>query len=167
MRLFISIRFTEPVINALEAFQLRLKASGVEGYFAVRENLHLTLAFIGDYGAPDEVMDVIETVPFEPMAMKLNGMGSFGDVYWAGIEQNTSLDNYVRRLRRALAEHKIPYDRKRFFPHITVVRRAIYRGKTVLPQVEPPQGKMVIEHISLMRSERGKHGMIYTEIGRS
>ncbi len=167
MRLFISIQFTEPVINALEAFQSRLKASGVEGYFAVRENLHLTLAFIGDYGAPDEVMDVIETVPFEPMTMKLNGMGSFGDVYWAGIEQNTSLDNYVRRLRRALAEHKIPYDRKRFFPHITVVRKAIYRGKTVLPQVEPPQGKMVIEHISLMRSERGKHGMIYTEIGRT
>jgi 2'-5' RNA ligase len=46
------------MINALEAFQSRLKASGVEGYFAVRENLHLTLAFIGDYGASDEVMDV-------------------------------------------------------------------------------------------------------------
>ena len=51
MGLFISIQFTEPMINALEAFQSRLKASGVEGYFTVRENLHLTLAFIGDYGA--------------------------------------------------------------------------------------------------------------------
>ena len=48
MRLFISVQFTEPMINALEAFQSRLKASGVEGYFAVRENLHLTLAFIGE-----------------------------------------------------------------------------------------------------------------------
>ena len=58
MRLFISVQFKDPMINALEAFQSRLKASGVEGYFAVRENLHLTLAFIGDYGASDEVMDV-------------------------------------------------------------------------------------------------------------
>ena len=167
MRLFISVQFTEPMIKALEAFQSRLKASGVEGYFAVRENLHLTLAFIGEYGAPDDVMDVIDFVPFAPMPLKLNGMGNFGDLYWAGIEENTGLDNYVKRLRRALAEHKIPYDRKRFSPHITVVRKAIYHGKTILPEVEPPQGKMVIEHISLMRSERGKHGMIYTEIGRT
>ena len=55
MRLFISIQFTDPMIDALEAFQSRLKASGVEGYYAARENLHLTLAFIGDYGEPDEV----------------------------------------------------------------------------------------------------------------
>ena len=47
MRLFISIQFTDPMIDALEAFQSRLKASGVEGYYAARENLHLTLAFIG------------------------------------------------------------------------------------------------------------------------
>jgi len=88
-------------------------------------------------------------------------------LYWAGIEQNTGLKNYVRRLRRALAEHKIPYDHKRFSPHITVVRKAVYHGKNVLPQVDPPLGEMVIEHISLMKSERGKHGMIYTEIERS
>ena len=164
MRLFISIQFTDPMIDALEAFQSRLKASGVEGYYAARENLHLTLAFIGDYGTPDAVMDVIESVPFEPMPMKLYGMGNFGDLYWAGIEQNTELNHYVKRLRRALAEHHIPYDRKRFNPHITVLRKATYHGKTILPEVEPPQGEMVIEHISLMRSERGKHGMIYTEI---
>ena len=167
MRLFISIQFTDPMIDALEAFQSRLKASGVEGYFAARENLHLTLAFIGDYGEPDAVMDVIESVPFEPMTMKLHGMGNFGELYWAGIEQNAGLENYVKRLRRALVEHKIPYDRKRFYPHITVVRKAIFHGRTILPEVEPPQGEMVIEHISLMRSERGKHGMIYTEIGRT
>ena len=29
MRLFISIQFTDPMIDALEAFQSRLKASGV------------------------------------------------------------------------------------------------------------------------------------------
>ena len=108
MRLFISVQFTEPMINALEAFQSRLKASSVEGYFAVRENLHLTLAFIGDYGAPDEVMDVIEAVPFEPMTMKLNGMGNFGDLYWAGIEENIGLDKLSGGCTGLLLSKKFP-----------------------------------------------------------
>ena len=46
MRFFISVQFTEPMINALEAFQSRLKASSVEGYFANA----VICGFIGEAG---------------------------------------------------------------------------------------------------------------------
>ena len=50
MRLFIAILFEENIINALTHFQDNLKAKGVKGNFSRRENLHITLAFIGEYG---------------------------------------------------------------------------------------------------------------------
>jgi 2'-5' RNA ligase len=67
----------------------------------------------------------------------------------------------VRRIRRALAEHDIPFDRKRFSPHITLLRRA--SGKLPGHEIRPAVTR--VESISLMRSDRGRNGMIYTELG--
>ena len=166
MRLFIAIQFDEVILDALEKFQDQLKLEGLQGRYIPRENLHLTMAFIGEYGNPHVVMDAVDSVRLEPFTLGLEGAGSFGDLYWAGIRRNTVLEANVKKLRHALAERNIPFDRKRFSPHITLVRKAVFQGKTALPVINPPGGKMEVEGISLMRSERGKHGMIYTEIGR-
>ena len=71
------------------------------------------------------------------------------------------LMSVVRRIRRALAESEIPFDRKRFSPHITLIRKA--SGKMPGIQVQPVT--MTVSTISLMRSDRGRNGMIYTELG--
>ncbi len=39
------------------------------------------------------------------------------------------------------------------------------RGGNGIPVSDPPKGSMVAARVSLMRSERGRNGMIYTEIG--
>ena len=165
MRLFIAIRFPESILNALTSFQEELSSCGLRGRFAPPENLHLTLAFIGEYGRPDEVADAISSVPFEPFSLRLDGLGRFGDIYWAGLAENRPLSGYVRNLRHALADRNIPFDRKRFSPHITLVRKAVFLGDGALPRVTPPTAGAEIRRVSLMRSERGKHGMIYTDIG--
>ena len=67
-------------------------------------------------------------------------------------------------MRRALAEGDIPFDRKRFSPHITLIRKASLDRD--LPGVPVPDAGMEIDSIALMRSDRGKRGMIHTEIGR-
>lgn len=128
------------------------------------ENLHLTLAFIGEYGNPDNVLDAMDAAPFEPFHLSLDGVGHFGDLYWAGIEDNDMLSKYVRRLRRSLSDYGIPFDCKRFSPHITLVRRAAFQSEPFF-DLSPRNADMEVQGISLMRSERGKHGMIYTEIG--
>ena len=166
MRLFIAIQFEEEILDALTDFQEDLKKSGVTGNYTKRENLHITLAFIGDYGNPDEVLDVLEEVEFRPLDIAIEGVGSFGDLFWAGLSENPELYGYVKRLRRALSERNIPYDKKKFSPHITLIRKYSYKGKRMIPILDPPKGKMKAMHVSLMRSDRGKHGMIYTEIGR-
>ncbi len=162
MRLFVAIRLNDDVRDALAAVQAGLRAGRVGGNYTKRENLHLTLAFIGEYGDPDRVLDVMRSVPFRPFPIRLEGFGSFGDLYWCGLARQDELTVYVKRLRRALAEADIPFDRKRFSPHITLLRRASF---DTLPGVAVPEASMTAERVSLMRSERGKNGMIYTELG--
>ena len=166
MRLFVAVRLSEEMKQALTDAQRAMLARGVRGTYSPEENLHLTLAFIGEYPDAQPVRDALESVRFAPFAIRLDGVGRFGDLWWAGVEASAPLAALARRVRRALADNNIPFDRKRFSPHITLVRKAEYYGETPLPPVHAPEGEMEVTAILLMRSDRGKHGMIYTEIGR-
>ena len=189
MRLFIAIQLNDEMKDALTRLQKQLQRQGVRGNFTRRENLHLTLAFIGEYPDPYDVKDIMEAIDFEPFDISLDGMGSFGSLWWMGLnsggngEENASgegrdagdeLKILAKHLRHALADAGIPFDRKKFSPHITLVRKPTVRNgaaeagaKPAIPEevlADLPRASMLVDHISLMRSERGKHGMIYTEL---
>ena len=165
MRLFIAIQFDKKIVDALTDFQNDLKRMGVTGNYTRRENLHITLAFIGEYGNPDDIIEAMENVDFRPMDISLDGVGNFGEIFWVGLKDNPELKGYVKRLRHELADRGIPFDKKKFSPHITLIRKANYKGGKAIPVENAPQGKMTATRVSLMKSERGKNGMIYTEIG--
>lgn len=180
MRLFIAIQLNEEMKDALTRLQKQLQRQGVRGNFTRRENLHLTLAFIGEYPDPYDVKDVMERIDFEPFDISLDGMGSFGSLWWMGLSSSSESDadsdelkTLAKHLRRALADAGIPFDRKKFSPHITLVRKPAIRNgfeagaRAAIPEevlADLPRASMLVDHISLMRSERGKHGMIYTEL---
>lgn len=165
MRLFIAIEFNEEILQALTNLQSEWKVLGLRGNITPVENLHLTLAFIGEYGNPTAVLEAMNSVPFSAFNVRLDGIGNFRDLYWAGIAQNVPLANYVRRLRKALAEHDVPFDRKKFSPHITLVRRAEFNGSMEELLKNPPSGEMEVKTVSLMSSTRGKNVMIYKNVG--
>ena len=161
MRLFIAIRLSDDMKDALVHAQNELYDCGVRGRFTAEENLHLTLAFLGEVPDAEPVLDALSTLSFAPFELRLEGMGCFGDVWWAGLKESAPLEALARRLRRVLAEREIPFDRKRFSPHITLIRSA--SGK--LPGLQLRPAAMTVSAVSLMRSDRGKRGMIYTELG--
>ena len=113
----------------------------------------------------DEIIDAMTGFQSELREKSLSGVGHFGDLFWVGLSDNPALNAYVKRLRHCLADAGIPFDKKRFSPHITLIRRAEYKYEGEIPVYDVPEGRMKVECISLMRSDRGKHGMIYTEIG--
>ena len=147
--------------DALTDAQRIMYDCGVRGNFTSEENLHLTLAFIGEYPNAETVMDAISGVKFTPFELVLDGIGRFDDLWWAGLQDSAALVAVVRRVRRALAENEIPFDRKRFSPHITLIRKASRdaAGIAIAPET------MTVRTISLMSSKRGRNGMIYTEVG--
>ena len=165
MRLFIAILFEDDTIKSMQEVQERLRDAGIEGRFMPRENLHMTLAFIGDYGEPDDVLEVMDEIPFKPFCVNTDRVYPFRDMYMMSFAESDDLSTYVRRLRRALAQADIPYDRKKFVPHVTLVRKASSKVKDlIIPDISEPV-TIQVRGISLMRSEFGKNGMIYTEIG--
>ena len=116
MRLFIAFQMTEEMKQALVSVQDALRRGGARGNYTRVENLHLTLAFIGEYPDPDRALEAMGTVSFAPIPLGLEGFGSFGDLYWCGLRGSDALSACAKRLRRALAEAGVPYDRSRFRP---------------------------------------------------
>ena len=166
MRLFLAVQLNNEMKKAIISAQNKLKQNKVNGRYTDVQNLHLTLAFIGEYGNTDNVLEAMEQVHFESFQLKLGGhIGSFGDLLWAGLEQSDELEKLDRQLRHSLAEYHIPFDKKKFNPHITLLRNAVIPTYTDISSINIDKVSMTVSEISLMRSEHGKHGMIYTEIG--
>ena len=164
MRLFIALLPDENVKQALADAQNELRRRNISGHCAPKHNLHLTLCFIGEYSDPDRVLELMEQIRFEPFDITLAGyISHFDEVLWAGIEKSPELEKYVKQLRHVLAENGIPFDRKGFEPHITLMRDAdVFQP---FSDIVVEKETMTVSTISLMRSDLGKHGAQYTEIG--
>ena len=165
MRLFIAIPLSDAARDAVLRIQNTFRTAGVRGNYTSRENLHLTLAFIGEYSDPDGVLDALETVEFAPLSLVMERLGRFDDLWWTGFADSPELTALVKRLRRTLAEAGIPYDRKKFLPHVTILRRADVPARAGLPPIWPEPQRMTADRVVLYQSTRGKNGMIYTELG--
>ena len=165
MRLFIAVPMDRPMRKALLSVQDAFRREGVRGNYTPPENLHLTLAFIGEYGDPDAVLAAMEGLSFSPIPLRLDRLGAFDSLWWAGLSESTALDALVRQLRRALADAGIPFDRKKFLPHITLLRKPVLPRRFDPGSLPLPAAAMRAERLSLMLSTRGKAGMIYPELG--
>ena len=164
MRLFIAISFNDEIRAALVKTQDYLSRHGVRGSVVPRENLHMTLTFIGEHPDPDQVLEVMEKVEFSAFPIILNDIGLFNNnVLWAGVHESEPLQRLVKHMRYELAKADIPFDRKAFMPHITLFRNV--DDSNGVPETYIPDVSMVVDSISLFRSDRGRNGMVYTELG--
>ena len=162
MRLFIAIKPDNKTLLALTGIQEQIKKQGVYGNYTPYRNLHITLAFIGEYHDPKKALEAMKTVPFSPFAVSVKGIGSFGELHYADMEVSDDLKEYVKSLRSALDKAGIPYDKKSFTPHITLLRRA---SKPVSHNITVRPVSMTADSVILMKSERGDAGMIYSPLG--
>ncbi len=165
MRLFIAINFDENMTDALIEMQDDLMRCGVNGNFTREENLHMTLVFIGESDEPEKIEEIMRDVPLRSFTVKVSGMRRFKDMVFANVEDNPDLNDYVKRLRHALSENDIDFDKKKFMSHITLVRRASGAKDIPMQMGDAIEEKMRVNGISLMKSEQGRHGIVYTEIG--
>ena len=94
-----------------------------------RENIHLTLAFLGDTKAslvPD-LIALARDIAFPPLCLPLDRIGYWrhNRIIWCGAEQDPpALSELVSALRARLDSGGIAYDHKPFVSHMTLVRNA-------------------------------------------
>ena len=161
MRLFIAVDLADNMKKALVGTLHELKKQGITGSYVPVQNLHLTLAFLGEVKDPDEVIKVMDSLQAESSRLSFDGFGNFGDTWWVGIKANQKLKKYASDLRKALQEADLPCDQSKFEPHVTLVRKM--KGKKPAGIVVPKED-MMVRKISLMRSDYKDGKRVYKEI---
>lgn len=161
MRLFIAIQLSPKMKKALVSCMHDLKKQGVEGNYVPAQNLHMTLAFIGEYDNPGKVKEIMKKVLLPEFRLSLGDKGNFGNILWAGVKGNQKLKTYVRDLRAALAAEGIPFDKDKFVPHITLIRKVSAKKPY---QFHMPKAEMTVEKASLMKSEQKNGKAMYKEL---
>jgi len=162
MRLFVAIELSEGIKDRLCDVMRSLRRRGIYGRYTRKENLHLTLAFIGESERIGDAIGAIGSVRAIPFEIKLSGSGYFGDLLWAGVEKNKELERVARDMCQALREVGFDIENRRFSPHITLVRKIGSDAKSCELTVPPVQ--MTVRCISLMCSDQMDGGPVYTPV---
>ncbi|MBO4835725.1 MAG: RNA 2',3'-cyclic phosphodiesterase [Lachnospiraceae bacterium] len=160
MRLFVAIELSDEMKKASVEVMHALKQSGVKGNYTPIRNLHVTLCFIGEVDDRKPVENALATVKFKPFKLAFSELGSFGELLHIGIRGGQGINNLASDIRKAFDAAGIEYDKKKFVPHMTLVRKAA--GRPVKVQV--PDVHMMVKRVSLMKSERVDGKMVYTEM---
>ena len=168
MRLFVAVKFSPEIEKSLTDLQAKMKENNITGNYTNCQNLHLTLAFIGEYNSPNKVMKALNQVEFEPFEISLGEtIGNFGGILWVGLKRNFKLMTLAESVRKALESEHIPFDCKPFNPHITIIRKArvFSEQRKYIKLLRIENVKMKVEKFSLIHSHRENGKLIYTEIG--
>ena len=113
MRAFIAIHFPKEVQMALYQRVQDLKKASIRGHFTRDENMHLTLAFLGEIASErvEEVIKIMNQVASEHTSfeMKWGGLGKFASrgegLYWCGIEEKPPTSMKVAKINLMKSEH--------------------------------------------------------------
>lgn len=133
------------------------------------ENLHLTLAFLGDTAPArlEKLRQIMDRLEVPPLNLCFDRIGVFrresGDIWWLGMGKNYDLQILQAHLVKELRKTSFPVEERKFVPHLTLARRA--RPKAVLKDGKlqhPISAK--ISAVSLMQSQQMDGKLIYTEL---
>lgn len=170
MRLFVAVNFSQEVKEDIFRLVQELKGQSQNGTFTRRENIHLTLAFLGEVekNRLQAVKDAMLAVEFPSLNIVFDHLGRFsrreGDIRWLGAKNNPHLLKLAQDLNCSLLEAGFDIDDRPFKPHLTL-------GRRVKASPLPPAGNSLenpIEvhcpRISLMHSQRLNGVLTYKEI---
>jgi RNA 2',3'-cyclic 3'-phosphodiesterase len=124
MRLFAALPIPDAVVPGLLAMQ-----AGVPGArWSRREQLHLTLRFIGEVDGRQagEIDDALSAIAVSAFTLEMKGVGSFGDRkprdLWAAVALSEALVHLNRRIESALQRIGLEPEARKFTAHVTLAR---------------------------------------------
>lgn len=123
MRLFVAFALPEAVASSLTMIQ-----SGVPGArWQTREQMHLTLRFIGEVDGRDAAsIDALSAISAPVLQVQLKGVGEFGGknprALWAGVAPNNALLHLQRKIETAMQRIGLEAEPRKFTPHVTLAR---------------------------------------------
>jgi len=173
-RLFISVNCDNKVKAQFLSVQEKIITQSIKGNFTLPQNLHLTLVFLGE--TPEDKIPLISSVidkalqpPVAPFTLTFSTIGCFKhsnkELWWIGTEHNDTRLDILETIRQRIAEglfsKGVSFDNRPFNPHITLGREIKHTSPIIIPKQDII---FPVNRISLMKSERIKGILTYTEI---
>lgn len=167
MRLFIAVNLSEECKSYIADIASSLKRISRKGRPVRKSNFHITLEFLGQMEKERTagIVRAMETISSSPFTLSLSGKTGYfkrrdGRTYFLSPERSEDLEALQFSLHAALSERGFALEKRKFIPHITLMRDAY------IPQDIPSFESFdeSVTSFALMRSDRIKGEMVYTTV---
>lgn len=171
MRVFLGLDLPDDLGPALRAHQCGL----VDARWVARENLHVTLRFIGETN-PADLEDLglaLDSLRAPAFSLTLRGLGSFDkggkvNAVWAGVDGDPALTHLQQKLESLVVREGFPPEPRKFVPHVTLARLKRTPDYVVAQWLgqQPPLGPLSfdVDRVVLYRSHLSDGGAHYERL---
>ncbi|RLF13717.1 MAG: RNA 2',3'-cyclic phosphodiesterase [Thermoprotei archaeon] len=173
IRSFIAIDIEKgDVLDKIIRIQEDMKGTGAIFKPVERENIHLTIRFLGEIPVRtlEMVKEIMSKVKFSKFKMELKGIGAFPTlgrprVIWIGISEGSEqVIQIYNQIEGELRRIGFPKERESFIPHVTIARVKRYTPALIkylrdLHEIEI--GEVEVDKIRLKKSTLTSRGPIY------
>ena len=180
IRTFLAVDLGEAAREALAGLLSALKKQAPTVKWIRPENLHWTLAFLGEVeearieDAHQACLTATQTTPAFTLA--LGALGRFPAkgsprVIWLGLSQGAeALSALQARLSESLKEKDFQMEDREFLPHLTLGRVPrdvrLQQDSALLQTTLPETGSQRVREVLVMRSDLSPAGAKYTKLHR-
>ncbi|MEK6875751.1 MAG: RNA 2',3'-cyclic phosphodiesterase [Nanoarchaeota archaeon] len=176
MRCFIAIELPEHVkARIFHEFEIIKNSGVVIGNFVEKNNLHLTLKFLGDVNE-EQILQIKEKLSvigskFSAFEAETGEFGFFPSeeyirVLWSEVrDKNNEIRNLNENIESSLNEIGFASENKEFTSHITTARIKLIKNKSIffekIKKIKKIKEKFKIKEFVLIKSELTRQGPVY------
>ena len=171
LRLFVAITLPTEIRDLIGSLQSGLP----DARWIRRENLHLTLKFIGeiDNNLAEDIHYSLSSLNFKSFLLCLKGVNTFRSrklarSIWVGIEPSSPLKVLQKKIESNLIKTNLTFETRKFTPHVTLARFKRTPVSRLVPYLESNAGFQTslfeINQVVLFRSHLAANGAVYEQL---
>jgi len=172
MRVFVALELPENIKNEIIKLQREIeKLNLMKGKLIEKENLHLTLKFLGEIGNDKvrEIENKLKKIRFNKFEVELDKIGVFSEnfirIVWVSLsgEKLFELQKAIDDILESIFDRE-----ERFMAHITVARPKSVNNKSKfieeIKKVKFDNKKFLVDRVYLKSSELKPQGPVYANL---
>ena len=170
MKLLVAIGLNEDIKKSVGSLAESIKEGSQKGIFSRDENLHLTLAYIGDTDRIDVMKRIVDSLPDDDFKIEFGKFNltktDTGDMLWLNVNKSEELAAIRKAIINRMRLMNFSIEETDYNPYIILGKDIGYKNGFDPHKLteEMPRLSMQASKIQLIKAEKVKGRTVYTEI---